>query len=189
MPPRLRIRKTTTTTANGTRVTKTKLVPREIQEWEIQAEAVRRLRALPGYGDEAGPSVTFTLAGDFNAAKRSRQQATIAKATGIANGEPDLRVYGQHGRLLLIELKGPKTAVSKDQKRRHPLLRALGYRVELVRGMTIEQGAADVVALVLGWLAECRASGRAGAASTAQPATHVAENDNAPSVALKKGNW
>ena len=119
-----------------------------VPEWTIQAEAVRRLRALPGYG------VTFTLAGDFNAARRSRQESVKAKATGIAAGEPDLRLYGHGGRLLLIEMKGPRTPVSREQKARHELLRGLGFRVEIVRGKTVEQGAADVVALVLEWLQE-----------------------------------
>ncbi|UXN70917.1 VRR-NUC domain-containing protein [Devosia neptuniae] len=150
---RTRLARTTTRLANGTKVTKTKLVEAGPLEWEVQAEAVRRLRALPGYGDEAGPEVTFTLAGDFNSARRSPQQATIAKATGIAAGEPDLRIYAANGRLLLIELKGPKTPVSADQKKRHPLLASLGHPVHLVRGKTIEQGASDVVALVTEWLA------------------------------------
>lgn len=123
------------------------------QEWEIQAEAIRRLKQLPGYGDEWAPGVTFTVAGDFNAGYRGPRQAVIAKATGITAGEEDIRVYGQGGRLLLIEMKGPKTPVSKEQKARHELHRQLGFRVEIVRGKTIEQGAADVVDLVRGWLA------------------------------------
>jgi hypothetical protein len=151
---RTRLSRTTTTLANGTKVTKTKLVEAGPLEWEIQAEACRRLRQLPGYGDKPGPGVTFTFAGDFNSARRSRQQATIAKATGIAAGEPDLRIYATGGRLLLIEMKGPVTPVSKDQKVRHPLLASLGHPVTIVRGKTIEQGAADVVALVKEWLGE-----------------------------------
>lgn len=152
---RTRLARTTRTLANGTKVTQTKLVEADPLEWEIQAEAVRRLRQLPGYGDKPEPGVTFTLAGDFNSARRSPQQATIAKATGIAAGEPDLRIYGTGGRLLLIELKGPNTPVSKDQRDvRHPLLASLGHPVTIVRGKTIEQGAADVVALVKEWLGE-----------------------------------
>lgn len=123
------------------------------QEWEIQAEAVRQCRALPGFGDEWAPGVTFTLAGDFNAGRRNPRQAVIARATGITPGETDLRFYGLGGRLLMVELKGPKTPVSPEQKTRHALLRGLGHRVEIVRGKTIEQGAADVVQLVRGWLA------------------------------------
>jgi hypothetical protein len=123
-----------------------------IQEWEIQAEAVRRLKRLPGYGEVAGPGVTFTLAGDFNAARRSRQESVKARATGIAAGEPDLRLYGRGGKLLLIEMKGPKTPVSADQRKRHALHRSLGFQVEVVRGKTIEQGASDVVELVQEWL-------------------------------------
>ncbi len=150
---RQRISRSTTRLANGTRVTKTKLVEAGPLEWQIQAEAVRRCRQLPGYGDKAGPGVTFTLAGDFNSARRSPQQATIAKATGIAAGEEDIRFYAAGANLLLVEMKGPKTPVSDDQKNRHALHRHLGFRVEVVRGKTIEQGAADVVKLVQEWLA------------------------------------
>lgn len=149
----IRLKRTTTKLADGTRVTRVKPNTDPL-EWQIQAEAVRRLRALPGYGAEVQPGVTFTLAGDFNSARRSRQQATIAKATGIAAGEPDLRIYATNGRLLLIEMKGPKTPVSAEQKIRHPLLGWLGHQVHVVRGKTIEQGASDVVKLVKDWLGE-----------------------------------
>ncbi len=148
-----RIARRTTTTANGTRVTTLRTVQRDVQEYEIQAEAVRRLRRLPGYGDEAAPGVTFTFAADFNAGRRSSQQATIAKATGIVAGEQDLRVYGTGGKMLLLEVKGPKTPISADQRKRHALHRHLGFRVEIIRGKTVEQGAADIVALVQEWLA------------------------------------
>ena len=150
---RQRLARRTRTTANGTKVTTTKLVEAGPLEWQIQAEAVRRVRQLPGYGDEAAPGVTFTLAADFNAGRRSPQQAVIAKATGIAAGEEDLRIYAIGGQTLLIEVKGPKTPISADQHKRHALHRHLGYRVELVRGKTIEQGAADVAKLVQEWLA------------------------------------
>lgn len=150
---RQRIKTTRTRLANGTVVEKAKLVEAGPLEWTIQAEAVRRCRALPGFGDEAGPGVTFTLAGDFNAARRSMNESVKAKATGIVAGEEDIRFYGLGARMLLVEMKGPKTPISKEQHKRHALHRSLGFRVEVVRGKTIEQGAADVVALVRGWLA------------------------------------
>jgi hypothetical protein len=61
-------------------------------------------------------------------------------------------LYGRGGKLLLIEMKGPKTPVSADQRKRHALHRSLGFQVEVVRGKTIEQGASDVVELVQEWL-------------------------------------
>jgi hypothetical protein len=155
---RQRLARRTRTTANGTKVTTTKLVEAGPLEWQIQAEAVRRVRQLGGYGDELGRGVVFTLAGDFNSARRSPQQAVIAKATGIAAGEPDIRLYGRGGRLLLIEMKGPKTPISADQKKRHALLGKLGHPVAVVRGKTIDQGAADVVKLVQDWLAAAPAN-------------------------------
>lgn len=151
---RNRLARTTTRLGNGTVVTKTKLVEAGPLEWQVQAEAVRRCRALPGFGDEAGPNVRFTLAGDFNAGRRGMQESVKAKATGIVAGEEDLRFYKMGGQAMLVEMKGPKTPVSKEQVKRHALHRHLGFRVEVVRGKTIEQGAADVVALVTEWLAE-----------------------------------
>lgn len=149
---RTRLARSTRTTANGTKVTTTRVVEAGPLEWQIQAEAYRRVRQLPGYGDEAGPGVRFTCAADFNAGRRSPQQATIAKATGIKAGEEDMRFFASGARVLLVELKGPKTPVSEDQRKRHALHRHLGFRVEVVRGKTIDQGASDVVSLVRGWL-------------------------------------
>lgn len=137
---------------NGTRVIR-RPANDNVPEWRIQAEAVRRLRGLPGYGDEAGEDVAFTLAGDFNAARRSRQEIVKAKATGLTAGEEDLRIYGRGGRLLLIEVKGARTPVSADQKLRHALHRHLGFEVVVVRGKTESDGAERVVSIVNKWLA------------------------------------
>lgn len=133
-----------------------------IEEWRLQAEAVRQLKAMPEYAATAGgvrPG-TFTFAADFNAGKRN---ATRAKATGVMAGEPDLRIYGYGARLLLIEYKNAEGELSVDkvvkgkkrvgQTTRHALLRALGYRVEVIKATTPEQCAAASVALVRGWVA------------------------------------
>jgi len=151
--PRIVTRRKTTTTANGTRVVTTSTGDNDnVPEWKIQAEAIRRLKRLPGYGGEAGPDVTFAIAGDFNSGRRGGQEATKAKATGLTAGEEDIRVYGAGGKLLLIEMKGPATPVSADQKKRHALHRHLGFDVHVVRGKTVDKGASDVVDIVSKWL-------------------------------------
>lgn len=109
---------------------------------------------MPGYGDAAGPGVTFTFAADFNASRRSPQESVKAKATGIKAGEEDLRISAVGGRILLLELKGPKTAISAVQVDRHKLHRHLGFRVEVLRFKTIEQGVEDGIRIVKEWLAE-----------------------------------
>lgn len=149
---RTRIAKKTERLANGTTVVRRKLVQADDPEWTIQAESVRRIKALPGYGDELAPGVSFTIAADFNSARRSPREAVKAKATGIAAGEPDLRIYITGGRLKLIEFKGAKTPVNADQKKRHPLLEQLGFEVVILRARTIEEGATAAVGLVRGWL-------------------------------------
>jgi hypothetical protein len=128
--------------------------PAPIDEWELQAAAVRALKAMPGHANTAKNMAadSFTIAGDMNGDYRSKQAAVKAKATGIAAGDPDLRVYASGGRLLLIEYKGEEGRLSADQKERHALLRALGYRVEVIKATTREECAAASVELVSEWL-------------------------------------
>src|SRR5437868_6427251 len=73
-----RVRIVTTTTAAGTKVT---MKDAPIEEWLLQAAAVRGLRALTEYPSQ------FLLAGDFNAARRSMREQDKAKATGLTSGE------------------------------------------------------------------------------------------------------
>lgn len=143
---KLRIARKTITTANGTKVTRTVVKPREVQEYEIQAAAVRALRKLPEFNRK------FTLAGDMAAGKRSVQQSTIAKATGLVPGEPDLRVYVAGGRLCMIEFKAAKGRESPEQIDRIALLDTLGFMVVVLKAATPEEGAERAVALVKGWL-------------------------------------
>jgi hypothetical protein len=129
-----------------------------IDEWELQAAAVRALKAMPGYAETAddvtphASADSFTIAGDMNGDYRSKQAAVKAKATGIAAGDPDLRVYASGGRLLLIEYKGEEGRLSVEQRDRHALLRSLGYRVEVIKAVTREECAAVSVELVSRWL-------------------------------------
>lgn len=148
MTPKLRLARTTTRLANGTRVTRTTIKPRAVQEYQIQAAAVRALRKQPEFGKR------FTLAADMAAGKRSRQASVIAKATGLVPGEPDLRVYIAPGRLCLIEFKAGKGRESADQIDRIALLDTLGFTVEVLKAETEAEGAEKAVRLVQGWLAQ-----------------------------------
>lgn len=128
------------------------------EEWVLQAEMVRQLRAMPEYAASAddaanGNPARFTLAGDFNAARRSMRESAKAKATGLTPGEHDIRIYMAGGRLGLIEVKGERTTVGKAQKARHALLHALGFdRQAIVRAAEPAEAAAQAVSLVRGWL-------------------------------------
>jgi hypothetical protein len=135
----------TTKLRNGTRVVR---ATASIPEWKLQAAQVRALRAMPEFGRR------FTLAGDQNAARRSRQGATIAKATGMTAGEFDLRIYLEGGRLGLIENKTEKGRLSPEQKDRHALLARLGFhRQAVIKAATEADSAAQAIAVVRGWLA------------------------------------
>lgn len=155
-------RQTQTTTLNGKRVRivtangKVKIEAAPVKEWRLQAEAVRRLRAMPEYASAATQvrHGTFTLAGDFNAGRRGKQESVKAKATGLTPGEHDVRIYMFGGQLGLIEMKGAETAVRREQKDRHALLAALGFTKQaIIRATTEAEAAERAVATVRGWLA------------------------------------
>lgn len=140
-----RWRTKTTTLKNGTKVTK---AAKGALEWQLQAEACRQLRALPSFNKR------FAFAGDMAAARRTRQGATIAKATGLTPGEHDLRIYLEGGRLGLIEMKAGKGTVKAVQRDRHALLQRLGFhRQAIVKATTEADAAFQVVSIVQGWLA------------------------------------
>ncbi len=125
------------------------------EEWVIQSEIVRQLRAMPEFASNAEDvrHGMFTLAGDFNAARRGAREAAKAVATGLTKGEHDIRVYLHGGRLGLIEVKGEETPLKKEQRERHALLAALGFeRQAVVRSCCPQEAAAATVALVRGWL-------------------------------------
>lgn len=158
MPPR---KQTQTTTLNGQRVRlvtdngKLTIQQAPAEEWMLQAAAVRALRAMPEYAktaEHAGPG-KFTMAGDFNAGRRGRQESVKAKATGLTAGEADLRVYGFGGRLLMLEYKNADGRLSADQNARHATLRALGFVLEVVKATTPDECATRSVGLVRAFLA------------------------------------
>ncbi len=132
------------TTRNG-RVTTKPALP---LEWELQAAQVASLRRLPQYQRQ------FLLAGDMNASKRGPRAQAQAIATGMTSGEPDLRIYAEHGRLLLIENKVGQGRLSPAQKDRHAALQRLGYTVLVIRATTTIEAAERAVTAVLGWLAQ-----------------------------------
>ena len=138
----------TETLPSGARVVRTSVVAAPELEWRLQAAAVRAVKAMPGFNR------TFTLAADFNAGRRSPQESVKAAATGIAPGEPDLRLYLSDGRLRLIEYKGAKGRLSVEQVARHGLLRLLGHVVAVIKAATPEDAAAQTLATVGEWLAE-----------------------------------
>lgn len=137
--------------------------PAPMLEIDLQAAGVRGLKAMQEYVhsvDDVRPG-TFTLAADQNGSgKRGRNAATKLKAAGMAAGEPDLRVYFFGGVLRCAEFKGEKGKLEPSQKERFPLLRALGFTIEVIEASTEAEAAAKAVALVRGWLAANDNEGR-----------------------------
>lgn len=165
--PTTHTRQTQTTRINGQRVRlvttngKVTVKPAGEEEWVIQSEIIRRLRAMPEFVTKAEDASAgrFTLAGDFNAARRSMKESAKAKATGLTPGEHDIRLYmwpaasTTGGEIGLIEVKGADTPVSKDQRGRHALLAALGFTKQaIVKSGSPDEAADMAVALVRRWL-------------------------------------
>ncbi len=158
-----KVRIVTTTSAAGTSV-KVKAAP--LEEWVLQAAAVRALKAMPEYADDVrkveantkAGRVSFTIAGDMNGDYRSKRAAVKAKATGIAAGDPDLRLYLPNGTLRLIEYKNAEGTFTASQRIRHPLLAALGHPVVTLKVSTEQEAAGRTVALVMEWLATTAAA-------------------------------
>ena len=149
---------TQTTRVNGKRVRivtrggKVSVAAAPMLEEDMQAAMVDALRKMPEYG--APPRGQFIFAGDMNAERRGHKARTKALKTGMAAGEPDMRVYGAGGRLLLIENKVGRAPLTESQKVRHPLLAAVGHPVTIVRATTPDEAASKAVSLVRGWLAD-----------------------------------
>jgi len=120
--------------------------PAPMLEEDMQAAMCQALRKMPGYGTR------FLFAGDMNAERRGHKARTKALKTGMAAGEPDMRIYGEGGRLLLIENKVGHSPLTASQQVRHPALAAIGHPVTVIRATTPEDAAAQAVALVAGWL-------------------------------------
>jgi hypothetical protein len=65
----------------------------------------------------------------------------------------DVRVHGQHGRLLMIEIKAEAGKASEEQQDRHALLIGLGYMVVTIHASTEDECADLVESIVEEWLA------------------------------------
>jgi len=136
------VRTTITTNPNGKVTTK----PALPEEWELQAEQIKRLRAMPEHGK------TFLLAGDQNAARRGPKARSQAIAAGMTAGEPDVRVYLLGARVAFIENKVGEAALLPSQVTRHRALKSLGHTVAVVRAINRSDAADQAERLVRTWI-------------------------------------
>lgn len=135
---------------------KTKIIRRStaVPEWKLQAAQVRALRAMPEYGR------SFLFVGGMEAGRRGPQAATIAKATGLTAGHPDLTIFMLGSRCAFIENKTAEAAKKKKrtsgldpaQVERHEALRRLGHTVEVIVAANEDEAAEAAVAFVRGLL-------------------------------------
>lgn len=139
-----------------TRAGKVTTKPAPVLEIDLQAAAVRKLRAMPEYVFDAADVKpgTFTLAADQNGSgARGWNTGVKLKAAGMVAGEPDTRLYFYGGTLRCVEYKAKNGKLEPSQGKRFPLLRALGFTVEVVEATTEDEAADKAEALVRGWLA------------------------------------
>jgi hypothetical protein len=87
-------------------------------------------------------------AADQNKGRRSKAEGSRRKLAGMAAGEPDLRIYLDGARLILIELKTRDGKLKKSQEVRIPLLKELGFSVHIVYGKSPVDGVNQVLAII-----------------------------------------
>lgn len=105
-------------------------------EWHLQAYVIMRAR-------QSG----LTVHGDQNGASKSRTSASMAKATGMLAGWPDLCFILPDGPLW-IELKLEGGRLSKEQMAIHDIMKLSRCRVHVVKaGCPVEcwQRVAEIV--------------------------------------------
>lgn len=139
-----------------TRNGKVTVEPAPVLEIDLQAAAVRELKAMAEFvskAEDVKPG-TFTLAADQNGSGvRGHNTAVKLKAAGMAAGEPDLRLNFFGGIIRYLEFKGERGKLEDSQEERFPLLRALGFTIEIIEAKAEAEAAAKTVALVRAWLA------------------------------------
>lgn len=57
------------------------------------------------------------------------------RVQGVRRGAPDLVVFGEGGRVVLLEVKSPRGRLSLHQAQTHQLLRDMGHDVRVVRSL------------------------------------------------------
>lgn len=138
-----------TTKINGKRVAlttsakgKVTVKPAPHTEDELQEAQVTALRRHPAFGKE------FTFAASLEAERRGPRARSKALRTGMMAGEPDLRIYTSHGRVLFVENKVGNARFQPTQEPRHALLRALGFTVHVIRATTPDEAVSAILAIV-----------------------------------------
>ena len=119
-------------------------VTNRIPEWKLQAAIASHLDSRIALEQPFAYAASLEgVIGNLNP-----YQSKLAIATGVKRGEPDLRLYFAGGRIVFVELKGAKGALTESQKERIPLLRGLGHIVHVVRVASEEEAAAALGAIV-----------------------------------------
>jgi len=125
-----------------------KMTEAPVEEWVLQSEQVRRLRAMPEYGK------LFLLVGGMEAGRRGMREQMKMKATGLTAGQPDLTIFLPNGRVAMIENKNAAGRLSPEQKERHAALKAIGHTVEVIKTGDKDDAANQAVNLVRSWIAD-----------------------------------
>lgn len=129
-------------------------VSNRIPEWKLQAAIASRLDSLIALYEQHGPApFAYAAALEGVIGNLNRYQTQLATATGMKAGEPDLRLYFEAGRLVLVELKGENGRLNDAQKERIPLLRGLGFTVHVLFATTEDEAREAIGVIVAAELA------------------------------------
>jgi hypothetical protein len=123
-------------------------ISNRVPEWKLQAAVCAMLDAMIGCGAPFAYAASLEgVIGNLNP-----YQAKLAIATGVKRGEPDLRLYFDGGRLVVIELKAEGGKLTQSQRERLPILENLGFPVHVVKASIEDQACELVRDIVLGYL-------------------------------------
>lgn len=101
------------------------LIKKNASETAIQVDVVNTVRAM-------FPNLVIV---HVNNNQTNKAAGARAKAMGTLKGFPDLIIFASNGNKVLIEMKTQTGTVSKDQKKIHKQLSALGHPVVVCRSL------------------------------------------------------
>ncbi len=120
----------------------TRVVEAAVLEVDLQAAQVIAMQKHAQFG------VRFVYAASMEAGKRGAKAISDAQRSGMITGEPDLRLYMDNARIVLVENKESGGKLSQAQKDRHAALKQLGHIVEVVWASTEAEAAEKIIEIV-----------------------------------------
>ena len=118
------------------------IITDRVPEWRLQIAVANDLDRRVGAGEP------FLFAASLEGVRLHPRKAAECRAQGMKAGEPDLRLYFGHARLVFVELKASGGRLTPGQKKRIPELQRLGFTVYVIEARDEAKAIALVGAIV-----------------------------------------